>query len=416
MVATRRQALAPPIRPAGRPPNRRMIQPAAPQPQPVPIVAPAPIMMHTDIKAATFVFEHETLTPIEGQPDHNSIALLKTELFANAYGNECVLGGSFGYMGLIMNNAAYAEQQQLIGDPEEPFILPPAPDDNANPNDVRAHKQLAANLRSMEQHLKQQLLLAVDKTYIAPLRQPLTGFAPVTTKTILQFLSDEFDRIEFEDLQANLAKLDEPWDFNEKLYLLWDRIDKCQQFAKDANAPISDLTAMQPTFVVLQNTGVFDTHTILWKQRPIGTWTMLEFRRFFNDADRDRGLHTAKKAGFHGANNAKVSKHRTKTPAKANMGTDKTDTAATNNTDERYFMFGDKKIWYCWTHGGSVNPQHTSATCKRPASGHQKHATWSNLCGGCTDMNWSKQNRTYKRNDTATANSTANTTEIKNDE
>lgn len=37
---------------------------------------------------------------------------------------------------------------------------------------------------------------------------------------------------------------------------------------------------------------------------------------------------------------------------------------------------------YCWTHGGDVSDTHTSATCARPAQGHQVHATRWNIMGG----------------------------------
>ena len=36
---------------------------------------------------------------------------------------------------------------------------------------------------------------------------------------------------------------------------------------------------------------------------------------------------------------------------------------------------------YCWTHGFRVSKNHTSATCKNPAEGHQKDATRDNTMG-----------------------------------
>ena len=37
---------------------------------------------------------------------------------------------------------------------------------------------------------------------------------------------------------------------------------------------------------------------------------------------------------------------------------------------------------YCWTHGGTINPFHTSQRCQRPAEGHVREATLEDRRGG----------------------------------
>ena len=39
---------------------------------------------------------------------------------------------------------------------------------------------------------------------------------------------------------------------------------------------------------------------------------------------------------------------------------------------------------YCWTHGATNNPSHTSQTCRNPAPGHQTTASINNTMGGNT--------------------------------
>lgn len=41
-----------------------------------------------------------------------------------------------------------------------------------------------------------------------------------------------------------------------------------------------------------------------------------------------------------------------------------------------------KWITYCWTHGPSTNPTHTSQTCTTPATGHIRDASLTNRCNG----------------------------------
>ena len=41
-----------------------------------------------------------------------------------------------------------------------------------------------------------------------------------------------------------------------------------------------------------------------------------------------------------------------------------------------------KPVSYCWTHGVTSNLRHTSASCRRKASGHKDEATYNNRMGG----------------------------------
>jgi len=43
---------------------------------------------------------------------------------------------------------------------------------------------------------------------------------------------------------------------------------------------------------------------------------------------------------------------------------------------------------YCWTHGGHIEDDHDSQTCKEPNPGHQYQATWTNRMGGTESGTW----------------------------
>jgi hypothetical protein len=49
-------------------------------------------------------------------------------------------------------------------------------------------------------------------------------------------------------------------------------------------------------------------------------------------------------------------------------------------------LFADGKGGYCWTHGVTKNPKHTSATCEHRAEGHKEKATIFNRMGGSTKL------------------------------
>jgi hypothetical protein len=342
------------------------------------------------MKATTFVFPHETLTKIDGIPTHESMTLIRKELYANAYANECTLGGGDnGYLGLIMPTEKYIQLQRdnNVTRPIE-FKQPDPPDPTASATVITTTSKIILDCKTMEAQLKQQLLAAVDREYLNALDDDCMGLGQVKAKALLAFMEKKYDIITYDEIIANRAKLDEPWDASEPIHKLWSRTLKVQRFATAGKKPIDDDTAMHALLNVLKDTGVFMTHITIWKQKPVNTWTMSAFQEFFDEANRERDTHTAKEAGY--ANAVKTGPKST--TERANIATSDTGIA-----HDKYIMtFGNQKVYYCWSHGGGTNAKHTSATCNRPKSGHINLATWDNTCGGCTDILISQQNKNYR--------------------
>ena len=47
------------------------------------------------------------------------------------------------------------------------------------------------------------------------------------------------------------------------------------------------------------------------------------------------------------------------------------------------YVYNNVQLGYCWTHAGlTKHPDHTSATCNHPSSGHQLNATLDRRMGG----------------------------------
>ena len=345
--------------------------------------------MSTETKTTTFNFPFEKLTPIIGEPTNATITMLKRQIYANAMENACTLGcGVLGYLGLIMPEDDFRAKQLAITHGNfQPFVKPvitePSDDDSTITEDV--YKEDTRKLRdynAMESRLKQQLLAAIENTYITALEDAEVGFAMVTSKQILQFTITEYGIITLDELAANIETLNEPWNSEKPIRMLWDRIKECQRIGTAGGEPISNRVAMFTALKLLDGTGLYSTYTTSWRQTyPLQTaWNIDTFKDFFNHADKDRRKNmTTKDAGFHGAN--AVTKI---TPTEAH--TTSTTCNATNFVDPT----SGKKIWYCWSHGGSLNPDHTSATCRYPKEGHKMEATWLNMMEGCSDMKLSK--------------------------
>ena len=306
--------------------------------------------MTTDIKTTNFVFSHIKLTEIEDKPTNATITILKQEVYANAIGNECTLGcGNFGYLGLIMPEADYRAKQIAIAPDDifSPFnkpIVDPTADDATQKEDERKLR----DYKAMDIVLKQQILSAIDTSYITRLKDAEVGYAAVTAKQILQHLITKYGTITFEDLAKNTEVLNEPWNSEKPICTLWDRIMECQRIAIAGGVTIDDKVAMYTALNLLKDTGLFSSYILNWRQaNPIqAAWTMAAFQEYFDRADEDRKQNiTTKDAGFHGANAAVTT---TKNETKKDTAKQEGATRTTTN-----FVDPDtgKKIYYCWSHG-----------------------------------------------------------------
>jgi hypothetical protein len=350
--------------------------------------------MTTETTTTKFIFAHETLTPIVGKPTHASIKLLTKEIYANAYQNKSQhIGGKHGYLGIVMPDSEFQKFQEGLREASVPFVQPGEPNPALPKEERDIINKTRHNYDAMDQSLQQLMIAAVERTWIHELEHELLGFAPVTSKQMLAYLTATYSKITHADLTKNREKLQDDWDVSEPIHTLWTRISEIQQYALDGKKPIDDDTIMHATLEVLHKTGVFGMNITLWQSKPTDTWTLPEFKKFFDEANTNREACTAKQAGYSGANNVKGVKKSTteKSPPGANI----TATTISDADHANCMKFGKKTIYYCWSHGGTTSAEHTSQTCTRPYQGHVRTATWEDMQGGNGNHNWSKANKNF---------------------
>jgi len=122
----------------------------------------------------------------------------------------------------------------------------------------------------------------------------------------------------------------------------------------------------------VSKTELFQNNVKTWKCHPQEECTYANFQKSFLLADKiKREDLTMATAGYHTANTATQQ--------------DKQNTSSNNITKP---ASKPEDGHYCWSHGlmhdrmTNPNSAHNSATCKYPAKGHVKEATWQNMCGG----------------------------------
>ena len=341
--------------------------------------------------SVTLPFPHPKLTPIQGKPTNASIKILKKGFCANARAIPSLRGGGkHGHLGLVMENHAYTAVTGKAWDlPEHPGPYPTSPEGASGhmiDEYVRRYKVLIEELALAEQvvnELRQLILAAVPSIYIKVLEDDEWGMGDVTIQDIIQHLEEKYGKIRGKDLIENRDKLKTLWNPDQPMEQLWLDVQEVMRFAAAGNDPISSDSAMTMLLSAFESSSLLDTACDKWNDKPDTAKTMPAFQDHFNE-ENERRLRrvTAAQAGYHAANLAATSPPPPSVappPASALLAVQPPPAPPVVTND-------GISVYYCWSHGLSVNSGHTSATCRRPRVGHQESATYMNMMGGSTKL------------------------------
>ncbi|KAG7348816.1 hypothetical protein IV203_011413 [Nitzschia inconspicua] len=90
---------------------------------------------------------------------------------------------------------------------------------------------------TLQQTLRQQILTSVEPIFYHELQDKEFGFADVTPLQLLDHLTSCYVEITLQDLEENREKLRAPWNPNEDMITVWNRIHDCILFAAGTYDP-----------------------------------------------------------------------------------------------------------------------------------------------------------------------------------
>jgi hypothetical protein len=377
------------------------------------------------------------LSKITGTPSYEALQELRNLTRQNALSVPSHLGGGIhGHLGLVLSAPRY-----FIIAPGTPFNIPDRPD--ALPmiplgstaaqtaELVRQHSEqvrIWTEANNVHTALKNTVVAAIEAPFLRALRHRTTGYINVALSAIFAHLFTVYGRITPQQLTANDAALNKPWDPTTPFEILIDRIEDCIDFATDGGAPSTDAQILNSAYTLVFNTGLYFDDTKTWNRRPAIEKTWENFKIHFLQAQLDLQAQqmTTQQGGFanrateHNDHLQNQMLHQT-SEALANLAnanaTDREmySQLVTNNsklTDQLERALAEiskltttlrthsgsvstpptfpppnsqrpfKPKSYCWTHGYNVSKTHNSTNCKSPAIGHQKNSTVENNMGG----------------------------------
>lgn len=336
----------------------------------------------------SLVFPKDVLTPIKGKPTASSLQVLQQELYQNARAIPTTLGGgSLGHLGLIMPAAAYLLRPtaQLFLIPAPPGLIPAQPA-NATASQLfevrRLHdhnSMVFGTYQSVRNALTNQILAAVEPTYLLALCDADFGFVDVLPSVMLTHLKSTYGTLTGGEIELNRAQLSAAWDTTSPIESLWARITEIKRIAAVAEQPIEDRAVIALVLPMFERTGLFLHSVNTWNAMEADVQTYALFMTHFTRANKLRVTDiTAADLKYADANfstTAPLTSLAAVTPPRGatSLVTAHPPTGATAE---------GARLYYCWSHGLGTQATHTSNTCRQPKPGHKKEATTFKRFGG----------------------------------
>ena len=189
-------------------------------------------------------FPHKRLPTIDDEPTYITIKVAHKCLSANASTIKTTLGGGrHGYLPLTMPPAHYANfSHTVFVVPTNLGLTPMYP--------ARATSAVIATLKARHdeqrcqweeyiavmQTLKKQVILAINNTYLQGIKDPTTEFHNVILLHMLEYLYDNYGKINEDSKSKHIEKMKEPYDVTTRIELFFQRIQDCIDFASAARS------------------------------------------------------------------------------------------------------------------------------------------------------------------------------------
>ena len=262
-------------------------------------------------------FPHQIIPKIIGEPTFDLLQDIHRKLSANAASVPTTLGGgAHGYLGMTTpGNTYFALTGALFQPPNDPGPLPQIPP-NATAAQIgnieRTHKEakrLYQEYVAVGNALKQQLISAIDETYLRGLRNNIYGYMNVSVLQMITYLYENYGDIEPGDLSENNKRFTNPYDASTPIETLWEQIEEAIAFAAAAEAPYTTQQIINNTYDLLHKTGQFKDELKEWRRLPTAQQTWPLFKRMMTRAHRDLRRQVAASTGYHTANNLEYGRY-----------------------------------------------------------------------------------------------------------
>ena len=251
------------------------------------------LSMHLPNMAPTF----ETIQPEPVQLNDNATSIPTT-------GGD----GTLGYLVLSIGQTAY--QALSLGNvnhppPAAPPDAPTFPQNSTGAQISEARRTFNDTVHgskfyhTVDAVLKQQLLTSIDDTYVKVHKNRNTGYARVTTITLVKNLLNTYGQIKPDDLINNEERMKCKWDATTPIEIVFSQIDDGQAYATSRNSPYMDAQIVRMAYNLAFQSRNMKEACCDWLTRPVNDQTWTNFVQYFKASHLDlQHEATSESAGF----------------------------------------------------------------------------------------------------------------------
>jgi hypothetical protein len=257
-------------------------------------------------------FPHSSLPKVIGEPTFEDLKFIWRLLNTNAMSVASYEGGGHhGHLGIIMTDEEYFT---IVVDV---FPVPASPGPSAAnvagmtaaviAETTRLHLEAAQVYRTyhnVDQAMKKLIIESFDNTYPNALSDEIVGYANCTSLQLLNHLLTYYAMIAPTELTQNYERLNKPYDPNQPIKSLFQKIQDARAFAVADGHPYGAVMIVNVSYTLVFNIGLFPDACRAWQSRAIEAKTWAQFKIDFATDYREFRLtnQTAQQSGFHIAN------------------------------------------------------------------------------------------------------------------
>jgi hypothetical protein len=257
-------------------------------------------------------FPHSSLPNVTGEPTFEDLKVIQRLLNTNAMSVAFYEGGGrYGHLGIIMTNEEY------FAIAEDVFPVPANPGPSAAvvagmtaaviAETTRLHReatQVYRTYHNVDQAIKKLIIESFDDAYLNALSDEIVGYANCTSLQLLTHLLTYYAMIAPTELTQNYERLNTPYDPNQPIETLFQKIQDARAFAVAGGQPYGAAMIVNVAYTLVFSTGLFPEACRAWQSRATAAKTWAQFKIDVATAHREFCLtnQTAQQSGFHSAN------------------------------------------------------------------------------------------------------------------
>jgi hypothetical protein len=222
-------------------------------------------------------FLHSSLLKVTGNTTFEDLKVIRRLLKINAMSVASYEGrGRHGHLGIIMTNEEYfAIAVDVFPIPNNPLPSAAVVADMTAAvvaETTRLHKeatQVYRTYHSIDQSIRKLIIESFDDAYLNALSDEIMGYANCTSLQLLTHLLTYYAMIAPTELTQNYKRLNAPYDPNQPIDMLFQRIQDARAFAVADGQPYGAAMIVNVAYTLVFNTGLFPNACREWQSRAI---------------------------------------------------------------------------------------------------------------------------------------------------